>query len=268
MSISGVSSSSALAYLLQLFGQQKTSGAENNPLKTQIESALGQMGYSADQISTISEEIGTAIQEAMAKAGSDGDMKSITKSAIESVLEENGVDATAFQTAMESVGGPQRMGPPPPPPSGSGGISALLESVAEELDMATSEVTDLLSQVDSAVETALAGLGADEDARAAIESAINSLLEENDLDAETLLTAFQSAVEEQDISMEGLGRYGSQGQVIAAATSGSTESELLGQLLAQFQSSSSETSSSDSSALSLWQMLQSLPGGSLIDTTV
>ncbi len=268
MSISGISSSSNAAYLLQLFGQQTTSGAENSPLKRQIQGALSQIGYGTDEINAISEEIGAAIDEATATAGKGVDRKEITDWAIESVLAEHDVNAVAFQTAMASVGGPQMMGPPPPPPSDTDGVTDLLESVAEELGTDTSNVTDLISQIEAAVQAALEGLGGDEGPQVAIESAVSGVLAENGLDPETFQAALEFAIEEQGAPVTGNGIYASGGGIGAVGSLGSTDNGVLEQLLAQLQSAGASTSVVDSPSLNLWQILQNLPGGSLVDALV
>lgn len=268
MSISGISGSSNAAYLFQLFGQHSASSTEHNPLKRQIQSALSQIGYGTDEINAISEEIGAAIDEATAIAGTGVDRKEITDWAIESVLAEHDVDAVAFQAAMALVGGPQKMGPPPSPPSDTDGVTDLLESVAKELGTDTSNVTDLISQIDAAVQAALEGLGEDANPQAAIESAVSGALAESGLDPETFQAALESAIEEQGPHVPGNGIYASRGSIGAIGSSGSTESGMLEQLLAQLQSPGASTSVVDSPSLNLWQILQNLPGGSLVDARV
>ncbi|MBN2584225.1 MAG: hypothetical protein JXL80_14275 [Planctomycetes bacterium] len=270
--IDSVSSSGSQWSLLQMLQQQLASGQAGgsqggNPLKAQIGAALGQMGLSAEEISDLQEQIGSAIQTAM-ESSNGGDLKTITDEAIAGVLEDNGIDVEEFDAIMESMAG--QMGMPPAPGQGPppGEFTAQLEAVGEQLGLSVSEVSDLKSQIDAAVQAATENLDDGSDPRAAIEEAVNGVLEDNGIDVEEFKSVMQSAAREMGPPPPPM--YGPQGQMVSDETDSSSESsdaalEAIEELLAQLAAQSSDDSDSQASLISILQMLGNLPDGSLVN---
>ncbi len=110
--------------------QTQTVDSENREQKFEstMAQALENLGVSADEVSTIQDEIKAAIASSVQETGSSKGAHEGIKSAIDSVLTEHNLDSEAVQEEFRSIAGPPPGGPPPggrpggpggPPPSGS-----------------------------------------------------------------------------------------------------------------------------------------------------
>lgn len=125
-------------------------------------------------------------------------------------------------------------GPPSGPPPG---FTQALESAAEQAGLDSNEIADLRTQIEEAVASASeSGEG-----RGAVRDAVNSVLESNGVDVETFKA-----------------QLGSMRQNSGAPPRGSQGDQSLAEILAE----------SEDSGLSIFDMLQSLPAGSLVNTSV
>lgn len=125
-------------------------------------------------------------------------------------------------------------GPPSGPPPG---FTQALESAAEQAGLDSNEIADLRTQIEEAVASA----SESGDDRGAVRDAVNSVLESNGVDVETFKAQLESMRENS-----------------GAPPRGSRGDQSLAEILAE----------SEDSGLSIFDMLQSLPAGSLVNTSV
>jgi anti-sigma regulatory factor (Ser/Thr protein kinase) len=274
------SGSSQLALLQQLLKQQASesqsgSTSTSNPFRDQIASVLGQMGLDSSKISDLMTKIDSAVQTAMQNSSNSTDPRSAVASAINTVLENNGLDTTKFQTLMAQAR------PDSQKPAGNP-LDAQFKAVAEALGLTSSQASDLKTQMDEAVQTALQNADGNSNPREAVESAIAGVLNDNGIDVEDFKTQMKAMADKMGLSKSGQGagpggtygpppppQGGSTGDSTSTTSSSSDSNlSLLQQFLQQLSSAQDGNDSDTTSLLSVWQMLQNLPRGSLVNANV
>lgn len=114
--ISGV----AGAFSLSGAGQASAGGRGHAQRKADFESALTAAGADPSKVSTIESQIQAAIKSARSGASDSGNSRAAVQTAIDTVLKNNGVDASKFQAAIRS----QHPHHAPQPSSGSTPVDA------------------------------------------------------------------------------------------------------------------------------------------------
>jgi len=149
-------------------------------------------------------------------------------------------------------------------PQPSAEVKAQFESAAQRAGIDTAQFSELRGQIDTAIQSAVEGLDGSTDPQAAIESAINGVLEENGIDAEDFNSKLNSVFSELGVPSPGSfgagGIYAKPGSSSAGYSADQSQTDLLNALFG-----SDEDSESDSSGSSIAQAIRNLPVGSLYD---
>lgn len=165
------------------------------------------------------------------------------------------------QLSSRQSSGPQASSGFPQP---SAEVKAQFESAAQRAGIDTAQFSELRGQIDSAIQGAVKGLDGSTDPQAAIESAINGVLEENGIDAQDFKSKLESVFTELGVPSPGSfgasGVYGKPASNSATYSSDQSQSDLLKALFGN-----DEDSESDSSGSSIAQAIRNLPVGSLYD---
>jgi hypothetical protein len=140
-----------------------TTQVQATSFEDQFEAAAEEAGLDTDTLSDLKDEIQTAVSDAIAnydESTSSTSLDETITSAVEGVLEENGLDAedieTRLQNVMESMqdnmsaaGGPPPggapMGPPPPSSSDSDDSDTSVLATNSTTDSTTESTTDTTS---------------------------------------------------------------------------------------------------------------------------
>ncbi|MBN1845765.1 MAG: hypothetical protein JW810_08790 [Sedimentisphaerales bacterium] len=181
--IGAIGDSSQQLTLLQLIQQLQNSGStsestvfsppnesEMEQMRQEMDSSIAEkLGLDTATFTQLHSEIQQAVQEARSEldaAGAAGDMRSMVDSAVNGVLEANGIDPEEFQAAMKSAA--EELGLPAPgaggpmgPPGGAGtygprgmpssqaaGQDDLLTQLLEELASGSDDSSDGISGSD------------------------------------------------------------------------------------------------------------------------
>jgi hypothetical protein len=104
-------------------GSAPPSNDEMEAMQEQMDASVAsKLGIDTETFSKIHSEIQTAIQTALSESDGTGDMRSTIDNAVDTVLQNNGIDPAQFKEAMKSAaqelgmpqpGGAGPMGPPP-----------------------------------------------------------------------------------------------------------------------------------------------------------
>lgn len=151
-------------------------------------------------------------------------------------------------------------------PEPSAEVKAQFESAAQRAGINTAQFSELRGQIDTAIQGAVEGLDGSTDPQAAIESAINGVLEKNGIDADQFKSQLESVFSE--LGVPSPGSFGSSGVYAkpGSNTSGfSTDQNQADLLSALFGNDSDSDSDSDSSGSRIAQAIRNLPVGSLYD---
>jgi hypothetical protein len=163
--LSAIGDSSQQLTLLQMLQQLQNSQATSESkgfappdesameeMRTQMdESVAEKLGMDSSTLTELHSQIQEAIQQAMTSSDGTEDMKATVDSAVDAVLEANGIDPAEFKSAMDSAAeelgmpAPGEMGPPP----GSAGTYNAQGTVASS----SSSQNDLLMQLLEALQS-------------------------------------------------------------------------------------------------------------------
>lgn len=136
--------------MMQLLQQQQgglSGGGFQGPppeIQAQFQSAAESLGIDGSQLASLRGEIETAVQDAMKSFDGSGSPKEAISSAINGVLEENGIDAEEFKAQMQDIMSASGFQPPAGFGSGFGGGFGQIQGASFD---ATSQQADLLSQI-------------------------------------------------------------------------------------------------------------------------
>lgn len=201
------SSNSQLLEQLQLLSRQRTetkSGTSTETSQTgearqvqfesMLEDALSQAGLDESEIDEIRSEVHEALSSALSQSDTTTDPRKAASDAIDSILQEHGIDTEALKQDMKSQAGSMR--PPGPPPGGPGGPGGgqgdFGSKVSEALTSAgvdSSRIEEIQSAIDTAVDSAQQS--GDNGSETDIKAVVHNVLDEYGVDQD----AFDAAME-------------------------------------------------------------------------
>ncbi len=196
-------SSSVTSYSSQLSSSNsRPQGPPQQRREEQLASALESIGVDDSTAASVLEEIDEAISALESESSSGTTSRAAFRSAVNEVLEANGIDSAAVEEAIQASGaeGPSRSGGPsgggrpngpPPPPREDESETSAVESALLSTGVEESSADDLINQI---IET-LQELTADSNSSVSqdnIRSAMTSLFEENGVDFDSFQAALNS----------------------------------------------------------------------------
>ncbi|EKK01418.1 hypothetical protein RBSH_03327 [Rhodopirellula baltica SH28] len=215
MNLSGLTSSvSTQALSAQSSSTQARRQGPPPPSEEQLASALQSVGVDDTTASKVLAQIDDAISELQSES-SDGNQSQAFRSAVEEVLDANGIDSAEVEQALRANGpagaggvegarGPGRggrpQGPPPPPPEDETTTSSL-ESALLSAGVDESSTDELVSQIIDSLEE----LAAEADGNAStdqIRAALTGVLEENGVDADAFAQVIASDLNEAGLVID------------------------------------------------------------------
>ncbi|EMI27901.1 hypothetical protein [Rhodopirellula europaea] len=196
MNLSGLTSSvSTQSLSAQSSSTQARKQGPPPPSEEQLASALQSVGVDDTTATKVLAQIDDAISELQSES-SDGNQSQAFRSAVEEVLDANGIDSAEVEQALRAngpSGGGRPQGPPPPPKDDSSASS--IESALLSVGVEEASADELVSQIIDSLEQ----LAADSDGNATtdeIRAALASVLEENSVDTEAFSRSLAGDIDE------------------------------------------------------------------------
>ena len=196
MNLSGLTSSvSTQSLSAQSSSTQARRQGPPPPSEEQLASALQSVGVDDTTATKVLAQIDDAISKLQSES-SDGNQSQAFRSAVEEVLDANGIDSVEVEQALRAnrpSGGGRPQGPPPPPKDDSSASS--IESALLSVGVEEASADELVSQIIDSLEQ----LAADSDGNATtdeIRSALASVLEENSVDTEAFSRSLAGDIDE------------------------------------------------------------------------
>jgi hypothetical protein len=212
-SISG--SSSGLSLLQQLLARQRgettgtsavsgtsTGDSRRAEFETKFNEAAVAAGLDSSAVEGLQDEIKSAISAALKTSDSTTDRQQVIEEAIDGVLEKHGVDLEKFQSEMQSTMGTAGSPPPGgPPPGGARGaeFESKFNDAAIAAGLDADKADELQEKIKTTIEETLQNSDGSTDPRQAVQSAIDSLLEQYGVD----LNEFKSQMQPSNSSTSG-----------------------------------------------------------------
>ncbi|EGF28486.1 hypothetical protein [Rhodopirellula baltica] len=195
MNLSGLTSSvSTQALSAQSSSTQARRQGPPPPSEEQLASALQSVGVDDTTANKVLAQIDDAISELQSES-SDGNQSQAFRSAVEEVLDANGIDSAEVEQALRSNGPSGRGRPQGPPPPKDDSSASSIESALLSAGVEEASADELVSQIIDSLEQ----LAADSDGNATseeIRSALNSVLEENSVDTEAFAQSLAGDIDE------------------------------------------------------------------------
>ncbi len=171
-------------------GTRQTDSSRRADFEAKILEAALAAGLDPSAANGLKDEINSAISAATKNSDGTTDEREAVKNAVDSVLQQHGVDLEKFRSQMQppqgGAGSPPPGGPPPggPPPGDGGGgdLKTRVTEAAVAAGLDSSETDSIQEQMDSIITSLVDNSDDTTDTKSTIQEAIDKLLAKHGVD--------------------------------------------------------------------------------------